>query len=100
MPATATEGEIRETVRSIILEIAPTPADPAALADGTLDVPGLNLAADLGYHSLALLEVIVALEEELQVEHFEDAGAMFISTVGELEEYVLKLLSDAAANTV
>jgi|SRR5438094_610059 acyl carrier protein len=95
-----TDDEIRQTVRSIVLEIAPTQLDPAAVEAGTVDVAQLNLAGDLGYHSLALLEVIVALEEELQMERFDDSGTMFIRTLGDLEGYVVKLVREGAPDPV
>lgn len=94
-----TDEEIRETVRSIVLDIAPVPLEPEAAGNGSVDLAALNLAGDLGYHSLALLEVIVALEEELQVEKFDDAGAMFIKTLGDLEGYVIKLIREGGAET-
>jgi acyl carrier protein len=87
MTAPSTDQETRERVRSIIVEVAPT---KVATDDGQ-DVTALNLAADLGYHSLALLEAIVAIEEELGIALVDDGSAMFISTVGELEDYVVKL---------
>jgi acyl carrier protein len=79
------EQDVIDTVRSIVLELAPIK-----------NVQGgreLNLASDLGYHSLALLEVIVALEDELGVPVTDDGSAMFITTLGDVEDYVTMLLA-------
>jgi acyl carrier protein len=80
------EQDIIETVRSIVLELAPIK-----------NVQGgreLNLATDLGYHSLALLEVIVALEDELGGLITDDGSAMFITTLGDVEDYVARLFAE------
>jgi acyl carrier protein len=80
------EKGVAETVRSIVLELAPI--------KGVQGGRELNLAADLGYHSLALLEVIVALEDELGVPVTDDGSAMFITTLGDVEDYVVRLLAE------
>jgi acyl carrier protein len=48
-----TEDQIRQTVLGVILEMAPNPTGGTA--------PETALVDDLGYHSLALMEVAFAL---------------------------------------
>lgn len=84
--AGSAEKDVVETIRSIVLELAPI--------KGVQGGRELNLATDLGYHSLALLEVIVALEDELGVPVTDDGSAMFITTLGDVEDYVVRLLAE------
>lgn len=64
--------------RSIVLALAPVPpADPAGLTSST------RLVADLGYDSLALVELTAALVEELGV---DEERAVDVLTVGDVDE--------------
>ena|SRR5258708_872953 len=77
-----TEGDLRKAVRSVILEIAPNanlqPLDSARLVD------------DLGYHSLALLELAFALEDEFDLPPIDEPTARKIVTLKDVESHVVK----------
>lgn len=76
------EGEVRETIWKIILDLAPSPVD--APSEQT------RLVEDLGYHSLALLELAFALEDRFALPAMNEEQAQRISTMLDVEEYVLK----------
>ena len=63
-------------------------------AEVTLDS---NLVNDLGADSLDLVELIMAIEEEFDLE-IEDEAAEKCQTVQDIFDLVSKLLSDAAGN--
>jgi acyl carrier protein len=81
-PQYQTELELRKAVRSIILEIAPNanqqPFDKARLVE------------DLGYHSLALLELAFALEDEFDLRPIDEPTARKIVTLMDVENHVVK----------
>jgi acyl carrier protein len=77
------EETIRAQVREILLDLAPVQDPP--------DKPGLDLETDLGYNSLALLEAIVTLEDELGLFFTDDGSAKSVRTVTDIEDYVVKL---------
>jgi acyl carrier protein len=82
----STEEDIRVRVIGIVLEMAPTAAAGAdaktALADG------------LGYHSLALLELAFALEDEFRLPPIEPRDAQSIRRVGDVQDYIVAQLRD------
>ena len=49
----------------------------------------------MAYHSLAIMEVIFTLEEELGVELIDDGTTGQITTVGDVEDYVIKVMARA-----
>ncbi len=71
---------IRESVREIVMELAPNqeaqPADDAKLVD------------DLQYTSLALTELAFTLEDEFDLSPIDEATARAISTVGDICDHV------------
>jgi acyl carrier protein len=71
---------LRETVWRIILQLAPN-----SISAPTEDT---RLAEDLGYHSLALLELAFALEDEFALPAMDAEHAQKISTMLDVEEYV------------
>lgn len=77
------EEDIRAQVREILLELAPV-QDPPDKAD-------LDLESDLGYNSLALLEAVVTLEDELGLLLTDDGSARSVRTVADIQDYVVKL---------
>lgn len=84
------DTEVRARVRSIILELAPETGPP----------PGGNprLLEDLSYHSLAMVELAFALEDEFELPPMdEQAVNENIRTVSDVEDYVLELMREAAA---
>jgi acyl carrier protein len=80
----ADENTVREKVREILLRAAPRQMDMLSRES--------NLVADLAYHSLAIMEAIFALEEEIGVEFADYGEAGEITTVGDVEDYVLKIV--------
>jgi acyl carrier protein len=86
-----TEAQIRQTVLTVILEMAPNPEGGNA--------PETALVDDLGYHSLALMEVAFALEDEFDLDPIDEASARKITTVGAVQDYVVtKLLERDGAD--
>jgi acyl carrier protein len=83
-------NEIRNVIRGVILELAPL------AAAGPLDE--LSLVGDLGYHSLALLELAFALEDEFGLPPMDEERAQRIQTVEQVEEYVLDVLKISPAD--
>jgi acyl carrier protein len=84
-----TEAQIRQTVIDVILEMAPNPEGGTA--------PETTLVDDLEYHSLALMEVAFALEDEFDLDPIDEASARQITTVGAVQDYVVKKLAERAA---
>src|SRR5438034_10512376 len=80
-----TERDVREFVRNLILELAPS-------ADGrSVDNP--RLVEDLGYHSLALMELAFALEDEFRLTTIDEETARKIVTIADVEHHVLTELA-------
>lgn len=84
-----TEDEIRTGVRTIILDMAPNP-DPAF-------GPEASLTKDLGYHSLALMEVAFALEDEFDLDPIDEDTARKITTVGAVQDLVVQRVAERDA---
>lgn len=78
-----TEESARALVREIVSDLSPTKAQP------TLEA---RLVDDLGYHSLALLELAFALEDEFNLPTIDEATARAIVTVADVERHVLTQL--------
>lgn len=86
--AVPADSDVRLRVRAIILDVAP---NPSGVQEGkTL------LVEHLEYHSLALLELGFALEDELDLPPLDQAQVQHITTVEEIEDLVLGLLKEGA----
>lgn len=81
-----TQSEIRDTVLEVIAEIAPNKD-----AEVTLEA---RLAEDLGFHSLGLLELAFALEDEFDLPPIDEATARQIDTPGRVADHVINSLSE------
>jgi acyl carrier protein len=79
------------TIRSVITELAPN--QDVALA------PELLLVEDLGYHSLAMIELAFTLEDEFDLPPIDEEIARGIHTVSDVENYVMKELQGRVAET-
>ncbi|MDX3535554.1 phosphopantetheine-binding protein [Streptomyces sp. MB09-01] len=79
-----TEEDMRRQIRDIVISMAPD----AGAADGT----DPDLVETLGYHSLALLELAFALEDEYALPPIDQESAQSIRTVSDVENYVLAQL--------
>jgi acyl carrier protein len=82
-----TEADIRAAVSAIILELAPNPEGAEGAADP-------RLIEDLGFHSLALLELAFTLEDEFELPPIDEASAQKIVSVDKVSEHVLGILHD------
>jgi acyl carrier protein len=75
-----TVEDLRSAVRSIIIELAPkAKGEPAGTA---------RLVDDLGYHSLALLELAFALEDEFELQPIDEPTARRITTIDDVLNHV------------
>lgn len=77
------ESEIRTQTRRIILELAPEPPDKP---------PDNAALTDLGYHSLALLELAFELEDTFDLTPIDQEEAMAIQTIGHVQDLVVEQL--------
>jgi acyl carrier protein len=89
---TRTEQEVRAKIREIVLELAPHP-QPEATGD-------VLLVEDLEYHSLALLELAFALEDEFDLPPIDEQSAREIRSAKDIEDYVLRELNDKSVEAV
>jgi acyl carrier protein len=80
-----TEADVRASVRAVVIELAPN-GDESAPRDA-------HLADDLGFHSLALLELAFTLEDEFDLPPIEEATARQITTIGAVEDHVVGQLT-------
>jgi len=80
---------MRRLIRNLIRELAPA---PDAIAG-----ENSRLVEDLGYHSLALLELAFTLEDEFGLEPIDQETAKTIVTARDIEEYVMQRVLPAQA---
>lgn len=85
------DTEVRRRIRAIILDLAPE--------KGGEEVENPRLLEDLSYHSLAMVELAFALEDEFELPPMnEESVNENIRTASDIEDYVLTLMhSDATA---
>lgn len=76
-----------ETVRDVVRDCAPT--ERVDFGDD------LRLIEDLGYHSLALLEMSFILEDEFRLPPIDREQAQQIVTVRDVVDYVVAALREA-----
>ncbi len=80
------EDVVRAKVLTVISDMAPK-------QDVTVTAQSI-LIQDLGYHSLALMEVAFALEDEFDLDPIDEKTARQITTVGAVQDLVIKKLAD------
>ncbi|WP_055483320.1 phosphopantetheine-binding protein [Sphaerimonospora mesophila] len=87
--STAVEGrseqDVRAYVSEIVLELAPNPDQAEARA-------GSRLVEDLGFHSLALLELAFTLEDEFDLPPIDENTARQITTIDAVAGHVVSNL--------
>jgi acyl carrier protein len=85
------EGQISTRVREIIARMSPVKPQQVEPED--------RLIEDLGYDSLAIIELALELERELELGRIEEEQAMDIVCVHQVEELVARALgaSESAA---
>lgn len=76
------DQDVRTVLVSIIRQLAPDPGD----YDGSTD---LNLVDDLGFHSLALLELAFAIEDDFDLPPIDEETGRGISTTDGVIDHVL-----------
>lgn len=80
---------MRVRVREVTVESAPEPR---------LDVSAqTSLIEDLGYQSLAMLELGFILEEEFDIALIDTESPIDVRTVGELEEWIVEKIEERLA---
>jgi acyl carrier protein len=80
---TRSDDEIRASVLTMIVDMAP---------NQDVECGGESrLVEDLGYHSLALMEITFALEDEFDLEPIDEKTARNIRTVGQVQDLVVEL---------
>lgn len=84
------EERLRTRVRELIIESAPEAAD--------VPIEDAHLVEDLGYHSLAILELGFALEEEFDLALVDADRTVGIRTTREVEDFVLAQMRAEAAD--
>lgn len=72
-----------ERVRRVVAEHAPTRVATVESAD--------RIVEDLGFDSLALLELVVALEEEFGLHAMGTERSVHLATVGDVEQLLDRL---------
>jgi acyl carrier protein len=87
--AQRSEQEMRAVIRNLVRELAPQP-------DGW-SAENPRLVEDLGYHSLALLELAFTLEDEFGLEPIDQETAKTIVTALAIEEFVMQRVSPGPA---
>lgn len=80
---TSQSNDVVTDVRGLIAGMSPKEMPIVA--------PQARLIEDLGYDSLALIELAVAIESHFGIEAISDEQAMGIATVGDLERLVLEM---------
>jgi acyl carrier protein len=82
-----TEAAVRAGIQKIVKELAPNPQ--------ATTLEHARLTEDMEYHSLALLELAFALEDEFDLPPMDEATARKISTVQDVQNHVVGVLQAA-----
>ena len=80
------EQAVRDGTRRLIVQLAPV-QDVEVSASTELGV-------DLGYESLRLMELATAIEDHFELAEITEDDAAEADTVGEVEEMVVRLVSE------
>jgi acyl carrier protein len=89
-----TETEVSLIVAELIRDLAP--GDLATVLDDRGKVSAqARLVDDCGFHSLALMELAMSLEDEFDLPTIDESIACAIQTVGDVRAHVLNELSEA-----
>ncbi len=80
-----TETEISDKIEDVVHELAPE--QNVVLNDS------LNLASDLAFSSMNLMELAFAIEEEFEFPPLDINETMSIATIGQLKEFVTAKLA-------
>ena len=83
------EEDIRASVTAIVMELSP--------GDDQVADPSSRLVDDLGFHSLALLELAFTLEDEFDLPPIDETTAQQITTVGAVAQHVVTMMRERGA---
>lgn len=86
MSVAASEQEIRELIRQLVLELAPGSVTGASANP--------DLVNDLDYNSLAVLELAFTIEDEFQLEPLDEETARSIPTLYDVQDHVITKLRE------
>lgn len=75
-----TAQEIEQAIKKMVRDLCP--------GDATQMTDASRLAEDLGYHSLALVELAFAIEDRFDIEPIDQGTAQDIRTVADIVGYV------------
>lgn len=78
-------NDVTERVKEVVSRVLG--CDAAALTDGT------RFAGDLGAESLDSIKLVVAFEDEFDIEMDEDA-ALQVQTIGKAVEFIRKVIEE------
>jgi acyl carrier protein len=84
------EEELRRRIREIVKIMAPETPESITSDD--------RLVNDLGFHSLALIELAFALEDEFDLDAIDETTDSGIVTVGDIEDHVTARLRAVRVN--
>jgi len=82
--ASEVESEIKQLIRDLC------PGNPDSMSDQS------HLSNDLGYHSLALVELAFAIEDKFDLDPIDQATAKGIQTVDDVVGYVTSKMAERA----
>ncbi|MEU6217669.1 hypothetical protein ABZ845_09130 [Streptomyces sp. NPDC047022] len=82
-----TESAVRAAILSIVRQLAPDP-------EGFPDEGPAHLVNDLGYHSLALLELAFAVEDDFDLPPIDEETGRKIATSEDVIAYVVGQLRE------
>lgn len=84
-----TQLDVCQIIEEIVADLAP--GDLAAIASGGEAAlrPDTRLVEDCGYHSLALMELAMSLEDEFGLPEIDESIARRIQTVGDIQQHVI-----------
>jgi acyl carrier protein len=91
-PTMWTGLEVGRTVATLVADLAPGGPETVLDAGGQL-IADARLVDDCGFHSLALMELAMSLEDEFGLPTLDESIARSIQTVGDVRAHVLTELS-------
>jgi acyl carrier protein len=89
-PTVWSRDQVHAVIGQLASELAPAGTEGECNADA-------KLIDDLGYHSLALLELAFTIEDEFSLDPIDAETAIGIVTVGDVENYVSSKLQERGA---
>jgi acyl carrier protein len=83
-----TQAEVRQIIEEIVTDLAPGDLTDLRDDDGRL-ATDVRLIEDCGYHSLALMEMAMSLEDEFELSAIDESVARGIQTLGDIQQHVV-----------